>query len=284
MTPFFETTWHQSSAIRLAVYWNLALAAIALVGLLTDHRSILGLNPWIKPLKFDLSVILFLLTIAALLSALGTRFPRQSTLIAWGVSIAMILENTVISLQSLRGVRSHMNYTTTLDATLFSLMGTLIAINTIFVIWLLILYCATPTTWPAAAAWGARLGLLALIAGSLEGVFMVSHGSHTVGAPDGLPGLTFINWSTTHGDLRIAHFFALHALQLLPLLGYALSRTPWPQPIQITTLVLTSAVYFAIVWFLFKQAMAGRPLIPTQAITAAASPVAALHRPKKLSS
>jgi hypothetical protein len=263
MLPFLKTTWHQSPAIRLAVYWNIALAAIALIGLFTDHRSILGLNPWIKPLKFDLSVILFLLTIAAFLSALGTRFPQQSTLIAWGVSIALIFENSVISLQSFRGVRSHMNFTTPLDATLFSLMGIFIAINTLFVVWLLVLFCVTPTTWPTAAAWGARLGLLALLAGSIEGVLMVSHGSHTVGAPDGLPGLTFVNWSTTHGDLRVAHFFALHALQLLPLLGYALSRTPIPQKLQITTLVISSACYFAIVWFLFKQAMAARPVIPT---------------------
>jgi hypothetical protein len=263
MIPFLKVAWQQSPAIRLAIWWNLALAALALIGLVVDHRSILGLNPWIKPLKFDLSILIFLITIAAFLSALGSRFPQQSTIITWGIAIAMVIENSIISLQSFRGVRSHMNFDTLLDGSLFGIMGILIALNTLFVIWLLVLSCAIPTTWPRAAAWGGRLGLAFLIAGSLEGILMVSRSAHTVGAPDGLPGVPFVNWSSTHGDLRVPHFFALHALQLLPLLGYAFSRTTWTERIQLIAVAATATGYFAMVWALFQQAMAGRSVIPT---------------------
>lgn len=263
MIPFLQITWHQSPALRLAIWCNLALTAIALIGLGVDHRSILGLNPWIKPLKFDLSVLIFLITIAAFLSALGPRFPQQSTIISWGIAIALIFENSIISLQSLRGVRSHMNYDTILDGTLFGIMGTLIALNTLLVLWLLVLFCTTPTIWPPAAAWGARIGLAVLVIGSLEGILMVHRGAHTVGAPDGLPGIPFVNWSTTHGDLRVAHFFALHAFQLLPLLGYALSRSTWTERAQLMALAATSTGYFVLIWALFQQALAGRPVIPT---------------------
>ena len=51
-------------------------------------------------------------------------------------------------------------------------------------------------------------------------------GGHTIGAPDGTPGLPLVNWSRTHGDLRIPHFFGLHGLQAIPLLAVGLSGAP----------------------------------------------------------
>ncbi len=75
-------------------------------------------------------------------------------------------------------------------------MGLFIALNTLLLAWTLALWCSGRTRWPRTVAWGVRLGLLAILAGSLEGVMMVQHGAHTVGAPDGLAGLAFLNWST----------------------------------------------------------------------------------------
>ena len=146
MLTLLHAAWNANLGIRVATLINVGLLIFALIALPFDHRIILGLNPWIKPIKFDISAIIFLVTIAAMLSALPARWLTQQSIIGSGVAIAMIVENVIISLQSLRGVRSHMNYSTPRDAMLFAVMGIFIALNTVFVAWLLALFCMTPTT------------------------------------------------------------------------------------------------------------------------------------------
>jgi hypothetical protein len=179
--------------------FQVALAILALITMPFDQRTILGINPWIKPLKFDVSVGIMLVTLAAILSGLQ-GFDRSRLWIGAGVGISLSIENCIISMQSQRGVRSHMNYSTPLNAHLFELMAVFIVISTVLFAWTLALVVLDPTRWPPAVAWGVRLGLLTLLAGSLEGVVMVVHGGHTVGANDGLSGLPVVNWSRDHGE------------------------------------------------------------------------------------
>ena len=65
------------------------------------------------------------------------------------------------------------------------------------------------------------------------------------------------------GVLRIAHGMALHALQILPLLGYAVSRwLPFKSNASRLSLFgLAALAYAAVVFLLYRQAMAGIPLI-----------------------
>ena len=249
--------------IAVGVWWNVALLAGSLAALPFDRRTILGLNPWIKPIKFDLSVIVFLLTVGVMLRALGQapELARSKWWLGWGFGVAMIVEDTVIALQSARGVRSHMNYSTPLDGALFGVMGLFIALNTFFAGWMLVLWMRTGAGLESVVVWGIRLGLLILLAGSIEGLRMVLHGGHTVGAADGLAGLPFVNWSTRYGDLRIAHFFALHALQIFPLAGLALAALKLGEGPKLGALCAFVAVYSGAVWWLFAQAMRAVPLV-----------------------
>ena len=250
------------SGIAVGVWWNIALLVGSLGAMPFDHRTILGLNPWIKPVKFEISVIVFLITIGILLRALGQdgNWPKSRRWLGWGFAIAMIVENSVIVLQAARGVRSHMNYTTAWDGILFGLMGLFIALNSIFAAWLLLLWFMAKTDYKRAVVWGVRLGLIMLLAASAEGVRMVSGGGHTVGAPDGGPGLFFLNWSSANGDLRIAHFFGLHALQAFPLAGLLFASTHWREQLQVIGLFAFAAIYASVVWWLFAQAVQGLPI------------------------
>lgn len=101
---------------------------------------------------------------------------------------------------------------------------------------------------------GIRPGILLFVVFAFEGFVVAFRLSHTVGAPDGGPGLPVTNWSTQYGDLRIAHFFGMHALQLIPLFGYYVARRSFQ-------VVLFSAVYLGFVAFLLMEALAGKPLL-----------------------
>ena len=75
-------------------------------------------------------------------------------------------------------------------------------------------------------------------------------------------GLPFLDWSRGHGDLRVAHFFALHALQVFPLAGISLARTRLRQYQQVLGTCLFAAAYAGAVWWMFAEAMRGHPLLP----------------------
>jgi hypothetical protein len=89
---------------------------------------------------------------------------------------------------------------------------------------------------------------------------IVLAGAHTVGAPDGGPGLPVTGWSTRHGDLRVAHFVGLHALQVLPILTLVAFRGRREQTR--VRLTLSAALAYVLVFVaLLVQALRGMPLV-----------------------
>lgn len=243
--------------------WLMAAGFVAAFSVsLVDTRTIFGINPWIKPMKFFSSVAIFLWTMAWFMPEADSRHARRLRIIRATIVVTMVGELLLISLQSARGTTSHFNHATVFDAMVFQAMGMMIVLNTIAVAAFLV--SLRPDVPAARAGYlrGLRLGLLIFVVGSLEGFMMVANQAHTVPRPDGGPGLPFVNWSTTGGDLRIAHFLALHALQLLPLAGYILDRA-WPAPAsaRTRTVYVLAVVWAAAVATALWQAVAGRPLV-----------------------
>jgi hypothetical protein len=233
---------------------NLAAGLFFLFLSAMDAREVLGLNVWIKPLKFSLSIALFLWTMAWLLAYLPQR--RLVRSLSVGLVICMLVEQVCIIGQAARGTSSHFNIRTPFDGAIYATMGVFIVLNTVLVAVAAVAFFRNRfPTLPPAYVWGIRLGLMLFLLFSLEGAHMAGVlMRHTVGAPDGGPGLPLLNWSTRHGDLRVAHFVGLHALQVLPLVGYYLARTR-------LQMLLVGILYGAGALGLYLQALAGVPLL-----------------------
>jgi hypothetical protein len=246
-------------ALSLAGWLHVGLAVVAVALLPFDHRLVTGAPAWVKPLKFALSGLAFTWTLAWLLADLPAVAQRSVRRLSGGVALSMVVEIVIIFAQAGRGITSHYNVSSPLNGLLFGLMGIFIMLNTVLSAWAVYLAWRHRPHGPAGYVWGLRLGLLVFLVGSALGGFMIHNLQHTVGAPDGGPGLPGLGWSTVAGDLRLAHFLGMHALQALPLLGWALSRRAPRRAVALTW--LGTAVYVAAVAGLLAQALAGRPLL-----------------------
>ena len=225
-----------------------------------DTRLVTGINPWIKPMKFAISIAIFLATIAWYTSELQPG-PRARAWITRTVLGTMLIEIVCIVGQAARGTTSHFNQSSVFDAAIFSLMGIAITVNTLAIaamLWLL-----RRDTPPARAGylWGVRLGLALFVLGSLLGFVIVANNGHSVPGPDGGAGLPFLNWSVDRGDLRVAHFIGLHALQALPLLGAGLDGSAVAPASRIRAVSAVAVVWLALMGATLALAVGGRPLV-----------------------
>lgn len=252
-----KTLLTQIKAINPALYYcglgHLALLTLMLVIVQFDHRQLAGINLWIKPIKFAISIAIYCLTWPLFLQYLP--FERLKKSFANFTVFAMLFEMVAIATQAARGELSHYNISSPYNALLFSLMGIVIVSQTLFALYMSFMFFKVKAQQiTPALLWSIRLGIIMAAIFALEGGIMASRLAHTVGAADGGPGLPLFNWSTIAGDLRVAHFMGMHALQIVPLF-VVFTGTKKATPV-----IVFSSVYFVLVSLLFYNAMLGRPV------------------------
>ena len=241
-----------AGVIFFALFLVLAVVAVF------DQTEIAGVNRWIKPMKFTLSPAVYLWTLAVYLHFIEGR-ERARRAIAFGVIAMMAGEIALIITQAARGTTSHFNLATPLDGFIFAAMGWMILANTFLMIYLLALYFRAPVRLPRSILWGMRLGIALFLLACVEGGVMSVMLRHSVGVPMGGEGLPFVNWSTRGGDLRVAHFVGLHALQAVPFFALTLEKYRVRAPVRAT--FLFAALYAALFTFVFVQAMRGNSIL-----------------------
>jgi hypothetical protein len=282
---FIATLWNTDARLTALGLGMLVLLAATAVALMVDPRQIGGAPAWMKPAKFAASIAILSLTLAWVFTFIP-EWARTRHVVSWITTVTMILEIVIIDMQAWRGTTSHFNVRTPLDGTLFTIMGLAIVVQTLSMI------AVAAALWrqrfaDPAMGWALRLGTTITIIGALTGGMMTRPtaaqldaarrgermlvaGAHTVGAPDGGPGLPGTGWSLEHGDIRVAHFIGLHAMQLLPLLAYALTRRGWQGARRVRTVLSAAASYFTLYSLLLWQAFRGQSLTQPDVTTATA--------------
>ncbi len=254
-----------------------ATAVVTAVLAVVDPVQIVGRNGWLKPLKFAISIALYAVTIAWLLDRLPERRQRVGRIGAGVITAALVIEMVVIVGAVAAGTTSHFNVSSPLATTLWSTMGTAIAVVWLVTLVLAALLWRSPDA-DAARRLAIRAGLVVGLAGMAVAFLMTSPtpeqldsfsgvaGAHAVGVPDDGPGLPFLGWSTTGGDLRVPHFTGMHALQALPLLALGLEVLARRVPAltdpgtRFRVVALASGGYAVLLVLLTLQALAGIPV------------------------
>ena len=255
----------RADIFRTLTALSVALLAVALLWAVSgEPRTVAGGPVWIKPAKFALSFVVFFWTLALIRDRLSPVVREGRTLKTIGamMAIAFIAEMAWMFRQAARAAESHFNLSTPFEATMYSLMG-VGAVSLVVgagVIGWLVRRDADARMGPVLreGIWlGLMLGavLTLVVAGTMS-----SGTSPYVGVPpDGAPTLPFIGWSGAVGDLRPAHFLAIHAMQALPLLAVWLERRSVRGGLRI--LRLAAFGWTALTLAVFAQALLGLPLI-----------------------
>jgi len=254
----------QTRSVLMTGFFICAVLAVIFPASVIDPRTLNGISIWIKPLKFSIALVVHSFTAAILMQQLSAKLRTGWVMMATtgAYAAALTWETVYIVIQCMRGRESHYNNETALEQILYGLMGlgafilVVLPIVIGFMVWR-----QRDTGWT-----GYRLGtVLGCLLGPLLTIiygFTMSFGaSHFVGAPANASdagGLPLLGWSTQYADLRPAHFFALHLIQIAPLSGWVMDKIA---PTISRLVVIGATLIFAgLSTWLFFNPMAGNPL------------------------
>ncbi len=288
--------WRLNPGMFLLAIISLLSLCLSLIGLCNEHTIIQGENAWIKPLKFSLSFVLYagsLIFISQYLSASKKFLKITSNVALLGAvaELAAIISQSMLAplagLPIMAGVETMLWY-----AVKISIMP--VAFAVIAMLWMLLKEKHLPPILGSSICWGTVLaivgfipGFLLLLPDSMQHAFtnqdaygqLIAHASASSRIP-------YLGWSKVVGDLRVAHFFGLHALQILPLIGYGITKGFVDLSVlrQKVLVSISGFTYFAFIILLTFQALRGesvfspghQSLLAALTITAIASAAVAL--------
>lgn len=253
------------SQFHVLTVLSAVLAVLALLWALGDARTVDGAAVWMKPLKFALSFVLLFGTIALVERRLSEilRGGRALRVIGWIMAAAFLSEMAYMMYQGARAEPAHFNVSTPFHRIMYEgvmASGAVALVASVGAIgWLV------RRDRAARLGDGLREGIwlgfgLAFMLTLVTAGYMSASGGHHVGLhPEGAATLPLFGWSGVTGDLRPAHFLALHSMQVLPLAGLWLDRRGRPDAVR--GVRLAAGAYAALTLVVFGQAVAGLPLL-----------------------
>jgi len=259
-------------------YFSFGCIVVSVIGLILDDRILQYVPLWLKPFKFSISSLVFISSILYFLKYIpNKKFILLTNKI---VSYGLMIELIIIFFQAYRGKMSHFNNQTLEDMILFQIMAI-----TIVCVWL----GFGVYTWKLvkASEYGDELMFKGIQVGALITFLTMPFaftmpqpsetqlqeiiknksqiglvvGSHTVDEKDPSQTYPLTGWAKTGGDLRIAHFLGLHAIQILPILAVLLSGIRLSIQTRKRILSVFGLFYFLFVVYTLLQALNGNPIL-----------------------
>ncbi|GAA0785758.1 hypothetical protein E1180_17795 [Roseibium denhamense] len=227
--PLIETRAHVRLSAALTGF-SIALAVLASAAHIADPRLLDGVPVWAKPFKFSVSFAALFATFLWLENRLSQSW-RNGWVVTITISVMAICfaaEMSYIFYQAGLAEASHFNTSTPFHTFMYQVVMFLGALTLIVGI---AVYGAAaaldknadlPPGIRQGVIWGFGLSfLLTLIVAG----YMGANESNHVGIPGpGTGKIPVAGWSLSGGDLRPAHFLALHAMQVLPVIGWLADR------------------------------------------------------------
>lgn len=261
LREFFQRDkWLTASGLFL-----LALLVPSMIASWFDPRMFEATGVWVKPMKFQFSVGIYLLTLAWFMPYTRPGFAnswRRKTLVILLI-VGGLFEVGYITVQGARGEASHFNNSSAFYEMLYGLMGLGALFLTGMAGWLgLEVARHRESHLPSVLRWGIAWGLmLSFVLGAITGFTISDYNGPLIGVDRAnSTGVWLFGWSREGGDLRVAHFIGTHAMHILPLAGLLFTRLK-PSGSMIWLGMATFGLI--LVWVAtYLQALAGLPLLP----------------------
>ncbi|MEO9460495.1 MAG: hypothetical protein ABJE63_03280 [Lentilitoribacter sp.] len=261
---FIKEAYADAPALSALTIIMLLLMVPKLGAMLLDTRLHNGVNIWVKPVKFDVALVVY----TATLVIFARWIPQQTRTKTWfkyftaAVIISIVYEQIWIGGAAAFGTSSHFNVATPLMGIAYTIAGfgavTLTSGALVFGI-LIARNKRTGLTDPLHfAIWLSSILMFVLTV--ITASYMSSQLSHFVGGNLlDTESHAIMGWAKDGGDLRVAHFFASHIFHVLPILVIAASHVF--KTVSRNMVIAMAVLYSIFTFYTLWEATQGLPFL-----------------------
>ena len=233
----------------VVIYAALMVLALGVTFLISidDPQTLRGVGIWAKPMKFMAATALFALTTVWLVQLVDGRIDQQPVFkwIACLIVVTSLFEVGYITYQATQAEASHYNTSDPVRAALYGLMALAAVGLTASQAWLAwVVWRSRPQGPLSVMTLSVLIALLFTFALSTISGFMLGSNQPPAGA-----GMPITGWHL-HQDIRPSHFLAVHAQQLIPILGLVAVSVfgRFSKSVLVTGSVLYFLVWLVLTW------------------------------------
>lgn len=256
--PLVDRLLRDEPLFTIAGFFLVLIALPTLLLIAVDTRTFQGQSVWLKPLKFELSIAMFLLTLAFYARYLPEGMTARTDYKIYSAIVVgcAIMEMIWIAGAASFATASHFNTNPTM-ARIYGLMGLIAVVLTSASLVYGIAILRSGNRSPLTTAIG--IGLILTFALTIIVAFkLAGNGGHFVGEISAGQTVPLLKWSQEVGDLRVPHFFATHAMHFIPVAALAVFAIA-TRLFAHGTIIGLSIVYAMFTLVTFAQALSGRP-------------------------